>query len=142
MLIALTIRVMLMKIEAITVVPMLNIPRLPVRAPLTRLKSMIKAVARRITPRARIPQDVYRIPGSTSLTSISHTNNILTISGQAPSEKEVLAYFKNLNDSGRFANITISNMTNIEGEGMDFTIISSIITSNDESGSLVVVMSN
>ena len=82
------------------------------------------------------------LPGGSSLTGISHRDNILTVTGQAPSEKEVLSYFKNLNESGRFGNITIANMANVEDEGMNFTIISSIITSDDESGSLEVVMGN
>lgn len=89
-----------------------------------------------------LEETMIGLPGSTSLTSISHQNKILTISGRAPSEKEVLAYVKNLSGSGRFGNITISKMTNVEDEGMDFTIISSIITWDDESGSLEVVMGN
>ncbi|MBA7710320.1 hypothetical protein ES703_119260 [subsurface metagenome] len=68
MLIALTKRMMPMKIEAITVVPVLNLPRLPVRARPTRLKSMIKAVARSIIPSSRMPQAANRMLGSSNIT--------------------------------------------------------------------------
>ncbi len=68
MLIALTKRVMPMKIEAITVVPVLNTPRLPVSARPTRLKSMIKAVPRSSIPSSSMPQAANRILGSNNVT--------------------------------------------------------------------------
>ncbi|MBA7647524.1 hypothetical protein ES703_55296 [subsurface metagenome] len=63
-----------MKIEAITVVPVLNLPRLPVIAPLTLLKSVTKAVARSRAPSASIAQAAYRMPGSSTITTRPTSN--------------------------------------------------------------------
>jgi type IV pilus assembly protein PilM len=54
------------------------------------------------------------------LGNINHSGQNLSISGQAPSEVEVLAYARNLDASGRFSEVTIANMNRveeIEGEG-------------------------
>jgi hypothetical protein len=56
------------KIEVITVVPVLNLPRLPVIAPLTLLKSMIKAATINSMPSASIAQAAIRMAGSTTIT--------------------------------------------------------------------------
>ena len=69
------------------------------------------------------------LPGTLSLTSISHTDDVLTINGWSPSEVEVLSYLRKLDNSGRFSEITIASMKRIEGEGedegegMDFTLV-------------------
>jgi len=66
---------------------------------------------------------VNNLPSTISLSSISHTNSILTINGRSPSEKEVLSYLRKLDASDRFAEITITSMRKIEGKGMDFTLV-------------------
>jgi Tfp pilus assembly protein PilN len=66
---------------------------------------------------------VNSLPSTISLSSISHTNSILTINGRSPSEKEVLSYLRKLDASDRFAEITITSMRKIEGKGMDFTLV-------------------
>jgi len=45
-----------------------------------------------------------------NLTGISHAGDQLTIAGGAPSEAEVLAYARNLDNSGRFAEVTITSI--------------------------------
>ena len=65
---------------------------------------------------------VNSLPSTISLSSISHANSTLTINGRSPSEKEVLSYLRKLDASDRFAEITITSMRKIEGEGMDFTL--------------------
>ena len=66
---------------------------------------------------------ISSLPSNVSLSSINHDDNILTIDGWSPSEREVLSYLGKLDASGKFAEITISRMTRIEGEGMDFTLM-------------------
>jgi type IV pilus assembly protein PilM len=66
------------------------------------------------------------LPSTVSLSSINHDKNILTISGRAPSEKGVLGYLLNLDSSGRFGDITITNMTRTEDDVMEFTLLGSL----------------
>jgi Tfp pilus assembly protein PilN len=51
------------------------------------------------------------------LTNIVHSGKALEISGTAPSEAEVLAYARNLYATGRFAELTITNVTRKESTG-------------------------
>jgi len=85
---------------------------------------------------------IKSLPSAISLSSISHANNILTISGRVPSEKEVLKYIMGLDASGRFGEITITNMTRIEGEGMDFTLLGSLQTEPSGVSSIQVALKN
>jgi len=72
------------------------------------------------------------LPGPINLTGINHAGDQLSIAGEAPSEAEVLAYARNLDNSGRFAEVTIASIRREvieEGEGdeeveerMDFTL--------------------
>jgi len=82
------------------------------------------------------------LPSAISLSSISYANNMLAISGQAPSERGVLSYLRKLETSGSFGEITIANMTRIEGEAMDFTLLGSIQTQGEVAGSMAVVLSS
>jgi len=82
------------------------------------------------------------LPSTVILSSISHANSILTISGRAPSEREILAYLKELDTSGRFGEISIANMSSIEGGGMDFTLLGSLLTQSDLISSIEVALSN
>ncbi|MFC2071713.1 PilN domain-containing protein [Chloroflexota bacterium] len=76
------------------------------------------------------------LPSVISLSSISHANSIFTISGRAPGAKMVLSYLLKLDASGRFGEIAITNMTStnitsgnmtwIEDEEMDFTLLPSL----------------
>ena len=66
---------------------------------------------------------VNSLPSAVSLTSISHSNPVLTIKGRAPSEEEILSYLRELDASGKFSNITITSLKRINEERMDFTLI-------------------
>jgi len=70
---------------------------------------------------------VNRLPSTINLTSVSYTESTLTINGSSPSEAEVLSYLRDLDVSGRFAEIAITSMRRIEGGeedgGMDFTLV-------------------
>lgn len=85
---------------------------------------------------------INSLPDTINLSSISHANGALTISGQAPSEMEVLSYLMNLDTSGRFGEITITNMSRIEGRGMDFTLLGSLQTQSDVVSSIEVALSS
>ncbi|MBA7716961.1 hypothetical protein ES703_126046 [subsurface metagenome] len=66
---------------------------------------------------------ISSLPSTVSLKSINYANNMLIITGKTPSEKEVLSYLDKLNSSGGFAEITISKITRINDEWMDFTLL-------------------
>ncbi|GAI31129.1 unnamed protein product, partial [marine sediment metagenome] len=55
--------------------------------------------------------------------SVSYTNNTLTINGRSADEGEVLSYLQDLEASGKFSEITITSMSRIEDEGMDFVLV-------------------
>lgn len=58
---------------------------------------------------------VNSLVASVRLDSISHSGQSLSISGQASSEVEVLEYARKLDASGRFFEVTVSNIRKIEG---------------------------
>ncbi|MDO8715215.1 MAG: PilN domain-containing protein [Dehalococcoidales bacterium] len=63
------------------------------------------------------------LPKSIILKSIAHADNLLTVAGQAPNEKEILTYVRNLSGSGIFADITVTSIIrNIDGT-MDFNLL-------------------
>jgi len=76
------------------------------------------------------------LPIGMSLSNISHANNMLTIRGQAPRAKGVLSYVLRLDNSDRFGEISIPNMTSINtvssnmtgpgSERMNFTLLPSL----------------
>jgi type IV pilus assembly protein PilM len=53
------------------------------------------------------------------IASVSHSGDGLSISGSAMSEAEVLQYAKNLDNTGRFSEITVSTISLVEGEEGD-----------------------
>jgi len=63
------------------------------------------------------------LPDTISLASISHTGNMLTISGTAPTEADVLSYASKLDNSGRFSETIVASMRKTGDEGVDFTLI-------------------
>jgi Tfp pilus assembly protein PilN len=66
---------------------------------------------------------VSLLPETMSLTSISYSNNTLTIRGNAASEKDILSYLKELEASQHFSHITITNLTRTVAGSNNFTII-------------------
>jgi len=63
-----------------------------------------------------LAETISSLLGPVSLTRISHAGNRLTIAGGAPSEVEVLAYARNLDNSGRFSEVTISSIRRVDAE--------------------------
>jgi type IV pilus assembly protein PilM len=66
------------------------------------------------------------VSNSISLSSISHDDDILTVKGNAPTEADVLAYASNLDNTERFVETIVSDMTSVEeesGGGVDFSLI-------------------
>jgi len=82
------------------------------------------------------------LPKTIDLRSISYANNILTVGGWAPGESEVLLYINNLESSGGFGEITITNMSRIEASGMDFTLLGSLKTQDDTGSYIEVALSS
>jgi len=82
------------------------------------------------------------LPGNMSLKRIDYANNMLIITGRSPSEKGVLSYLDKLNSSGKFAEITISNMTRINDELMDFTLLGDLDKQSTEVSGVEVVLKN
>ena len=89
---------------------------------------------------------INSLPSTISLSSISHVNSVLTISGRAPSEKQIVEYLAELDASGRFGEITITNMSRIEGEGeseeMDFTLVGTLQPQSEVASSTEVALSS
>jgi len=84
------------------------------------------------------------LPNDISLSGINQYDSIATVDGRAPSEREVLSYLGELDSSGKFAEITISRMAEVEDEGMDFTLtlISLKAQDSEVNGNLGVVISS
>ena len=61
------------------------------------------------------------MPENVDLSSVSHANGGLTITGTAPSEVEVLSYAKKLREGGLFPQVTIAGMKKTD-EGMKFNL--------------------
>ena len=80
------------------------------------------------------------LPTAISLSSISHANSILTISGWTPSQQEVLSYIQKLDTSGRFGEITVTSMSRIEDGGMEFTLLGSLQTPSKGVSSIEVAL--
>lgn len=66
---------------------------------------------------------VKYLPNTVNLTGISYIDGTLTLTGTVPDEEEALSYLETLEASGKFAEITITSMRMIEGEGIDFTLV-------------------
>lgn len=60
-----------------------------------------------------------RLEYGVKLKSISRVSNALNVSGQAPGEKEVLAYFKGLEASGQFSEVVLTSMSRAKTKGTD-----------------------
>jgi type IV pilus assembly protein PilM len=57
---------------------------------------------------------VDNVVNNLELYRISHDTDQLYLTGQAPSEEEVMQYVRNLQNTGRFSEITISNLTRMD----------------------------
>ena len=66
---------------------------------------------------------ISNLPAGISLTNIGHITSILTISGRADEEDILLSYISSLDESGRFGNITVTDMTRDEDDNLVFTLV-------------------
>jgi type IV pilus assembly protein PilM len=85
---------------------------------------------------------INSLPSTISLSSISHADGMLTVSGWTPSEKEVLLYLTGLHASGRFGEFTITDMSRVESGGMNFTILGSPQVQSDVASGIGVVINS
>jgi Tfp pilus assembly protein PilN len=63
------------------------------------------------------------LPSEIKLTSVSTDIGTLTLDGIAPDEEILLVYLNKLDSSGKFGEITISNITKLETGERDFSIV-------------------
>lgn len=66
---------------------------------------------------------LINLPSTIGLTGFTSDEGILTISGTAPNENEVLAYLKVLEDTGEYSEITVTNMTATEEGETSFSFL-------------------
>ena len=64
-----------------------------------------------------------RLPGTLSLGILSYADRILTANGRSPDEDEVLAYLKDLVNSGQFSEVVLTSLRKAGDEGVDFTLL-------------------
>lgn len=82
------------------------------------------------------------VPSPVNLTRINYTTNMLIITGQSPSEKGILSYLDALNSSGGFTEITVSDMTRISDELMNFTLLGDLKKPDTAAGDVEVALKN
>ncbi len=79
------------------------------------------------TESARLNSDLEVAVDSLSpviqLTGVSHTGSALTLAGEAPGKQDILSYVARLEDSGRFSQVTITNMRQASEQRMDFNLL-------------------
>ncbi|MFC2044347.1 PilN domain-containing protein [Chloroflexota bacterium] len=66
---------------------------------------------------------IRSLPTNVILTGIDEINNSLIILGNSQSEYEVLSYLRNLDGSGKFIDVTITNTSIVESDRIDFSFI-------------------
>ena len=75
--------------------------------------------------RAKVNGDLSKVtsllPGIIDLNSISYSESIV-INGTAPDETTILGYCRSLRDTGRFSEVTVSDMHEVEYNEWDFTL--------------------
>ncbi len=69
---------------------------------------------------------IMSLPAGVSLSNIGHITSILTTTGEAPSEEKLLSYISKLDESGRFGNIIVTDVTRNDNETMDFTLVATL----------------
>ncbi len=66
---------------------------------------------------------VNNLPSALTLTDVNSTNGALTISVRSRDENKVLSYIRDLEANGEFSEITITSMTAIQDEEIEFSLI-------------------
>jgi len=73
---------------------------------------------------------IGNLPVSIDLINVSHITSVLTITGKAPNENQILTYITKLDSSGQFGDLTIIDMTRNEDEELVFTLLGTLQTQN------------
>jgi Tfp pilus assembly protein PilN len=63
------------------------------------------------------------LPTGVNLTDVDSAEGTLTINGIAPNADKVFSYLRALEASGKFAEITVTNMTRTGEGGMTFSLV-------------------
>jgi len=82
---------------------------------------------------------IFKLPSSIELSNVSHITSILTITGKAPGESQILSYIQELDDSGRFGDITIIDLIRTD-DGIDFTLLGTIEVQGIGASSLEIAL--
>ncbi|MDO8577914.1 MAG: PilN domain-containing protein [Dehalococcoidales bacterium] len=82
------------------------------------------------------------MPTTTTVNSITLTGNILTVTGRAPGEKELLAYVDRLSASGVFADVTVTSITRTVNGTIDFSLLGNHQGQKIAASSLQIVVNN
>ena len=83
-----------------------------------------------------------RMPATTTVKSITLSEDILTITGRAPDEKELLAYVDNLSTSGVFADVTVTSIARTVNGTIDFSLLGNHEGQKIAASSLETVVTN
>ncbi len=81
-----------------------------------------------------------RLPTSITLANIIHTNGTLQIGGIASSEKDVLLYITELEDTNLFGEIVITGMTSNEDDSQNFDLLIDTTPSDDKATGINVIL--
>ena len=75
--------------------------------------------------RAKVNEDLSKatslLPGIVTLKSIGYSNQVMTITGNAPDETIVVEYVRDLRNSGQFSSVLIASMSEIEYNRWQFS---------------------
>ncbi|MFC1954215.1 PilN domain-containing protein [Chloroflexota bacterium] len=80
------------------------------------------------------------LPTSIDLINISHITNVVTVTGNAPDENQVLAYITKLDNSGLFGDLTVVDITRVDDENLIFTMLGALQAQNLGVTSMEVVL--
>ena len=82
--------------------------------------------------RERVNRDLSKVtsllPGTIDLNSIDYGDEDLEISGTAPDEAAILSYCRSLRDTGRFSEVLVSDMHEVEYNEWNFTLTLELAT--------------
>ncbi|MDO8579223.1 MAG: PilN domain-containing protein [Dehalococcoidales bacterium] len=82
------------------------------------------------------------MPATTKVKSITLTGDVLTVTGRAPDEKELLAYVDNLSASGVFADVTVTSIARTVNGTIDFSLLGNHEGQKIAASSLETVVNN
>ena len=106
-----------------------------------RLTAVVSILAEQAAATSRdLAAAMDSLPQSISLSSIRHIGNVLTITGESRSEKQILSYITKLDSSGRFGNLVITDMTRTADDQIVFTIVGTLQMQSIDVSSMEVAL--